>query len=107
MARPTHTQSRFLSTNQYYILVLSKGHMTKNTSVSLGDHFNGFVDRQLADGRYGTTSELVRAGLRMLEEHETKLQALRAALVEGEQSGPSSPFDFDHFLAGKRGAQPG
>jgi len=81
--------------------------MTKNTSISLGDHFSGFVDRQLADGRYGTASEVVRAGLRLLEENEIKLQALRAALIEGEQSGPSAPFDFDRFLAGKRGAQPG
>lgn len=80
--------------------------MSKNTSISLGGHLSDFVDRQLADGRYGTASEVVRAGLRLLEEHETRLQALRAALIEGEQSGPSTPFDFDRFLAGKRGAQP-
>jgi len=81
--------------------------MSKNTSISLGDHFTGFVDRQLADGRYGSASEVVRAGLRLLEEHETKLQALRAALIEGEQSGSSEPFDFDAFLVGKRQQPPG
>ncbi len=80
--------------------------MPKNTSISLGDHFSGFVDRQLAEGRYGSASEVVRAGLRLLEEHEIRLAALRAALIEGEQSGPSQSFDFDHFLEEKRARQP-
>ena len=81
--------------------------MTKNTSISLGDHFSGFVNRQLERGRYGSASEVVRAGLRLLEEHEIKLEALRAALIEGEQSGPSKPYDFDRFLEGKRNRQTG
>ena len=72
--------------------------MSKNTSISLGDHFGSFVSRQLARGRYGSASEVVRAGLRLLEEHEMKVEALRAALVEGEESGPSRPFDRDVFL---------
>lgn len=76
--------------------------MPKNTSVTLGEHFAGFVDRQLEKGRYGSASEVVRAGLRLLEEHEIKLSNLRAALVEGEQSGPSGPFDFDAFIERKR-----
>ena len=45
---------------------------------------------------------MVRAGLRLLEDEETKLAALRAALIEGEQSGPSTPFDFEAFVAAKR-----
>jgi antitoxin ParD1/3/4 len=73
--------------------------MTKNTSVSLGDHFSRFVDRQLAQGRYASASEVLRAGLRLLEEHEAKLEALRTALAEGEQSGPARPFDRDAFFA--------
>lgn len=77
--------------------------MSKNTSISLGDHFSGFVDRQLAHGRYGSASEVVRAGLRLLEEHETKLEALRAALLVGEESGPARPFDRDAFLARMHG----
>jgi antitoxin ParD1/3/4 len=81
--------------------------MSKNTSISLGDHFAGFVDRQLSQGRYGSASEVVRAGLRLLEEHEIKVEALRTALIEGEQSGRSEPFDFDRFLEGKRTRQPG
>jgi len=80
--------------------------MSKNTSIILGEHFTDFVDRQLANGRYGSASEVVRAGLRLLEEHEVRLQALRAALADGEESGPAEPFDFDEFLAGKRYMSP-
>jgi antitoxin ParD1/3/4 len=80
--------------------------MRKNTSFSLGAHFNDFVETKVNEGRYGSASEVVRAGLRLLEEQEAKLTALRAALIEGEQSGPSTPFDFDDFLARKRAALP-
>ncbi|HMR34433.1 MAG TPA: type II toxin-antitoxin system ParD family antitoxin [Amaricoccus sp.] len=76
--------------------------MARNTSISLGDHFAAFIDAQVQTGRYGSASEVVCAGLRLLEEHEAKVQALRAALIAGEESGPSTVFDFDAFLAGKR-----
>ena len=75
--------------------------MAKNTSVSLGDHFADFVDEKVRQGRYGSASDVLRAGLRLLEERETKLDALRAALMEGEESGPPTPFDFDAFIARK------
>jgi antitoxin ParD1/3/4 len=81
-------------------------HMTKKPSISLGDHLTGFVDRQLAEGGYGSASEVVRAGLRLREEREVRLQALRAVLIAGEQSGPAKPFDFDEFLERKNRHKP-
>jgi antitoxin ParD1/3/4 len=61
--------------------------MPKNTSVSLGQHFEKFVSHQIVAGRFGSASEMIRAGLRLLEERELKLAALRNALNEGEESG--------------------
>lgn len=61
--------------------------MQKNTSVTLGTHYDKFIAQQIAQGRFGTASEAIRAGLRLLEEREIKLAALRRALVEGEKSG--------------------
>ncbi|MFZ1963011.1 MAG: type II toxin-antitoxin system ParD family antitoxin [Roseiarcus sp.] len=80
--------------------------MSKNTSFSLGDHFTGFIERQVSHGRYGSASDVVRAALRLLEEREARLAALRAALIEGEDSGPPTPFDFEAFLGGKRAGAP-
>ncbi len=61
--------------------------MQKNTSFTLGSHFDQFISKQIASGRFGSASEVVRAGLRVLEEQETRLEALRLALKEGEESG--------------------
>lgn len=76
--------------------------MPRTTSVSLGEHFTGFISAQVDAGRYGSASDVVRAGLRLLEEHEAKVRALQDALIEGEQSGEPRPFDFDSFKARKR-----
>ncbi len=78
--------------------------MARNTSVSLGDHFAAFIDGQVQSGRYNSASDVVRAGLRMLEEHEAKVRALQDALIAGERSGEPEPFDFDAFIARKRKA---
>jgi antitoxin ParD1/3/4 len=61
--------------------------MQKNTSITLGKHFDSFISQQIKIGRYASASEAVRAGLRLLEEREVKLSALRRALEEGENSG--------------------
>jgi len=76
--------------------------MSKNTSILIGDHFARFIDAQVQAGRYGSASEVVRAGLRLLEEHEAKVKALQDALVAGEQSGAPQAFDSDAFLARMR-----
>ena len=78
--------------------------MSRNTSVSLGDHFAEFIEEQVARGRFSSASDVVHAGLRLLEEREARLLALQAALVEGERSGEPEPFDFDDFLEDKRSA---
>ena len=72
--------------------------MARNTSVSLGDHFTAFIDAQIRVGRYGSASEVVRAGLRLLEEHEARVKALQEALIAGKESGPPQPLVREEFL---------
>ncbi|KAF1039175.1 MAG: Antitoxin ParD1 [Burkholderia lata] len=72
--------------------------MSRNTSVSLGDHFAEFDDAQVQSGQYGPASDVIRAGLRLLESHETQMRALQA----GEASGAPEPFDSEAFLARMR-----
>ncbi len=73
--------------------------MTKNTSLSLGGHFEELIDALIASGRFASASEVVRAGLRLLEDRERAVRQLRSALDEGLNSGEPEPFDFDEFLA--------
>lgn len=71
----------------------------KNTSVSLSDHWVAFAAEQVAQGRYASTSEVIRAGLRLVEERQKRIDALNAAIDEGLASGPAEPFDFDAYIA--------
>ena len=73
--------------------------MPRNTSVTLGEHFDQFVAEILQQGRFQTVSEVVRAGLRKLEADEAKLQALRAKLQAGEDSPVVEDFDGEQFIA--------
>ena len=72
--------------------------MGKNTSVSLGDHFEEFVEYRIKEGRYKNASEVIRAGLRLLEEEEQKYYALKSAIEEGINSGIAVDFEPDEFL---------
>ena len=71
--------------------------MAKNTSITLGDHFDGFIATQIQSGRYASASEVIRSALRLLETQETKLNTLRQLLVEGEESG-TADYELDAFL---------
>ncbi|GGB67047.1 type II toxin-antitoxin system ParD family antitoxin [Shewanella inventionis] len=72
--------------------------MAKNTSVTLGEHFDQFINQQLKSGRYGSASEVVRAGLRVLEDQETKIMNLRNMLTEGENSGVTD-YSYDSLIS--------
>jgi|TARA_B100000749_G_scaffold151213_1_gene116151 antitoxin ParD1/3/4 len=71
--------------------------MQKNTSITLGQHFDAFITEQLKNGRYSSTSEVVRAALRLLEESETRLTTIRKLLKEGEDSG-FEDYSYDSFI---------
>lgn len=72
--------------------------MGKNTSISLGSHFEDFINTEIATGRYNSASEVIRSALRLLEEEKNKTAALRQALDIGEQSGQHKDFDPEEGL---------
>jgi antitoxin ParD1/3/4 len=71
--------------------------MAKNTSITLGDHFDGFIAQQIAEGRYASASEVVRAALRQLEDTEKKAATLRRLLEEGEKSG-TAKYSYEALM---------
>lgn len=72
--------------------------MAKNTSVNLSDHFGDFIERQVRSGSYGSASEVMRAGLRLLEEREIHLEELGQLLRVGLDSGVAEGFDFADWI---------
>lgn len=91
----------FVVTKNWY-----RARVGKNTSFSLDEHYSTFIDEEVASGRYGSASDVVRTALRLLEDRETRLRALREALVAGELSGVSTEFDVDEFVTRKRSEAP-
>jgi antitoxin ParD1/3/4 len=73
--------------------------MGKNTSISLGSHFENFINSSVTSGKYNSASEVVRSALRLLESEEKKLKELRNALIEGENSQMVDNFNSDQHLA--------
>lgn len=72
--------------------------MGRNTSVSLGNYFENFVDSRVSEGRFKNASEVIRAGLRLLEEEETKILALKKAINDGIESGIAEDFNPKQHL---------
>ncbi len=72
--------------------------MGRNTSISLGNHFEDFIESSVSKGRFSNASEVVRAGLRLLEEEENKISALRSAIQEGLNSGIATDFNPQKHL---------
>ncbi|MBR5034606.1 MAG: type II toxin-antitoxin system ParD family antitoxin [Bacteroidales bacterium] len=72
--------------------------MGRTVTVSLGPHYEEFIRESIAGGRYNNASEVIRAALRRMEEDEARITALRAALVEGEESGYIEDFNPTEFL---------
>lgn len=65
----------------------------KTTSVALGSYFEDYIKVQISNGRYNNASEVIRAGLRLLEENESQIVALKSAINEGLNSGIAEDFD--------------
>ena len=65
-----------------------------STSLTLGNHWEKFIKKHISSGRYSSTSELIRDSLRLLEQREMKLDAIRAALIAGEESGSAGRLDM-------------
>lgn len=80
--------------------------MRRNTSVALGNYFEEFVENRISEGRYKNASEVIRAGLRLLEEEENRVIALKASIKEGLESGVAKDFNSKKHLASLKANKP-
>jgi antitoxin ParD1/3/4 len=80
------------------LVILRKKIMSRNTSISIGNYFDDFIQSSISAGRYKNASEVVRAGLRLLEEEENRIIALRTAIHEGMESGIAYDFNPESHL---------
>lgn len=76
--------------------------MRKAMSIQIEEDFGAFIDQKVSDGLYSGREEVVEAGLRLLKEQDQELEAIRQALIEGEESGEPVEFNFDRFIEMKR-----
>ena len=72
--------------------------MGKNTSISLTERHQKYLQAKVESGEFASASEVIRDALRRAEERDRRIAALDAALKEGLDSGPSQPFDLDDFI---------
>lgn len=79
--------------------------MSKNTSISLGNYFDNFVKSRVEEGRFKNASEVIRAGLRLLEQEENKSIALKKAIQSGIESGIAQDFDPKSHLEHMKSAR--
>jgi antitoxin ParD1/3/4 len=91
---------------QNLVTLLNLNVMGRNTSISLGNHFESFIETTVSSGRFNNASEVVRAGLRLLEEEENRITLLHNAISEGIESGRATDFDpkkhFETLKSGKK-----
>lgn len=80
------------------VYLIKASGMGKNTSISLGSHFENFINEEVKSGRYNSVSEVIRSALRLLESEERKERELIKALEKGEKSGLVDDFNPDEHL---------
>jgi antitoxin ParD1/3/4 len=92
------SQTNFEGSTNFGYFYKNQFAMSKNTSITFGSYFEQFIQNTLKEGRYKNASEIVRAGLRLLEEEENRLATLRHSINEGIASGTAEDFNLNEHL---------